>query len=58
LEEVDGVTTMASLLVFENESSRNAMFLHAQSHLDDPTIAIDGQQVSYDKLEDHLNARH
>jgi uncharacterized protein YndB with AHSA1/START domain len=56
LREVDGVTTMTNVLVFKDQSSLDSMFQHAQGHLDDPSIAIDGQQASYDKMEDFLTA--
>jgi uncharacterized protein YndB with AHSA1/START domain len=56
LHEVNGVTTMSSLLVFKDQSSRDAMFQHAApEQRDDPTVAIDGMQASYDVLEDYLN---
>ncbi|HEV3188761.1 MAG TPA: SRPBCC domain-containing protein [Acidimicrobiales bacterium] len=54
LHEEDGVTTMSTLLTFTNPSSLAAMFEHAQGRLDDPAIAIDGMQASYDKLEEHM----
>jgi uncharacterized protein YndB with AHSA1/START domain len=54
LHEEDGVTTMTVLLAFKNQASRDSMFQHAREHLDDPAVAIDGMQASYDKLEDHL----
>lgn len=55
LLEENGVTTMRNLLVFMDQDSRDSMFQHAIDHLDDPSIAIDGMQASYDKLEDYLN---
>jgi len=54
LREQDGVTTMTSLLAFSDQSSRDSMFKHALAHRDDPAIAIDGQQASFDKIEDYL----
>jgi uncharacterized protein YndB with AHSA1/START domain len=54
LHEEDGVTTMTTLLVFKDTSGLDSMFEHAPGHRDDPTIAIDGMQASFDKLEDHL----
>jgi uncharacterized protein YndB with AHSA1/START domain len=44
LHEEDGVTTMASLLVFKDQSSRDRLHQHG----------IDGVQASWDKLEDFL----
>jgi uncharacterized protein YndB with AHSA1/START domain len=52
LHEEDGVTTMTVLLAFKDQSSRDSMFQHAPAHRDDPAVAIDGMQASYDKLED------
>jgi uncharacterized protein YndB with AHSA1/START domain len=52
LREEDGVTTMTTLLTFTKPSSLDSMFQHAQGQLDDPAIAIDGMQASYDKLEE------
>jgi uncharacterized protein YndB with AHSA1/START domain len=56
LHEEVGVTTMMNLLVFTDRTSRDSMFQHALDHLDDPGVAIDGMQASYDKLEDFLRA--
>lgn len=55
LHEEDGVTTMTSLLAFENPSSLDRMFEHAPEQRHDPAIAIDGMQASYDKLEDLIS---
>jgi len=52
LHEENGVTTLTTLLTFTNPSSLESMFQHALGHLDDPAIAIDGMQASYDKLEE------
>lgn len=52
LHEVNGVTTMTTLLVFKDKSGLDSMFEHAADHRDDPEIAIDGMQASFDKLED------
>ena len=52
LHEEDGVTTMTTLLAFRDQSSRDSMFQHALEHLDDPAVAIDGMQASFEKLED------
>jgi uncharacterized protein YndB with AHSA1/START domain len=52
LHEEDGVTTMTSLLAFKDQSSLDRMFEHAPQHRDDPAVAIDGVQASYDRLED------
>jgi uncharacterized protein YndB with AHSA1/START domain len=53
LHEEDGVTTMTTLLAFRDQSSRDSMFQHAPlEHRDDPAVAIDGMQASFDKLED------
>ncbi len=52
LHEEDGVTTLTTLLTFKDQSSRDRMFEHAQGHRDDPAVAIDGMQASFDKLED------
>jgi uncharacterized protein YndB with AHSA1/START domain len=54
LHEEDGVTTLTTLLAFRDQSRRNSMFQHAMDHMDDPAVAIDGMQASFDKLEDHL----
>jgi uncharacterized protein YndB with AHSA1/START domain len=52
LYEEDGVTTMTVLLAFKDQSSLDSMFKHAPEHRDDPAVAIDGMQASYDKLDD------
>jgi hypothetical protein len=54
--EDDGVATVTNLLVIRGQASRDSMFQHAPGHLDDPAVAIDGVQASYDKLEDYLIA--
>jgi hypothetical protein len=54
LHEEDGVTTLTTLLAFRDQASRDSMFQHAMEHRDDPAVAIDGMQTSFDKLEDHL----
>ncbi len=41
-------------MAFRNQSSRDSIFQHAMEHLDDPAVAIDGMQASYDKLADFL----
>ena len=50
LYEQDGVTTMTVLLVFEDQSSRDATAWTAA----DGAHAADGMQGSYDNLEGHL----
>jgi uncharacterized protein YndB with AHSA1/START domain len=55
LFEENGVTTMTTSLVFRDTSALDSMFQHAPDHRDDPQIAIDGMQASYDKLEDYLS---
>ncbi|MGC1184741.1 MAG: SRPBCC domain-containing protein [Candidatus Dormiibacterota bacterium] len=54
LQELDGVTTMTTVLAFRDQASLDSMFQHAPGHRDDPAVAIDGQQASFDKLEDYL----
>lgn len=56
LHEVDGVTTMTTLLVFKDQSGLDAMFQHAPEQRDDPTVALNGMQASWDKLEDLIAA--
>jgi uncharacterized protein YndB with AHSA1/START domain len=56
LLEEDGVTTMTTLTAFKDPASLDRMFAHAAGRRDDPTIAVDGQQASFDKLEDFLAA--
>ena len=50
LHEQDGVTTMTSLLAFNDQSSRDANTWAAT----DGVHAADGMQGSYDNLEDYL----
>ena len=52
LREEDGVTTMTSLLAFKDPSSLDSMFQHAPDQRDDPEVAIDGMQASFDRLEE------
>jgi uncharacterized protein YndB with AHSA1/START domain len=48
LHEEDGVTTMTVLLAFKDRSRRDSIVQHAPE--------VDGQNASYDKLEDYLAA--
>lgn len=56
LHEEDGVTTMTTLLAFKDQSALDRMFEHAPGQRHDPTVAIDGMQASFDKLEDYIRS--
>ena len=56
LHEEDGVTTMTTLMAFKDPSALDRMFQHAPGQRDDPAVAIDGMQASFDKLEDFIRS--